>query len=286
MNKIFLQKTLVGLDGKMHLDVQFSIKNKSILAIMGKSGAGKTSIIKMIAGLMVPDGGLIKIRDEIWYDSHNKVNLAPQKRNAGFLFQDYALFPNMTVYENIHFALPKKESPAVIDQLLEMFEINALVKVKPQFLSGGQKQRVALARTMVRKPSLLLLDEPFSALDEEMRYKLQNDLKKLHAEFKTTTVLVSHSSTEVVRLADHVLIIDKGEILHSDIPEEVLSLKNHDQPLKGKIISLNPAEKKVVLMIGREFCTFNYHIFSAGDLTPGDMVSIDLSNAITISKAE
>ena len=117
-----------------------------------------------------------------------------------------------------------------------------------------------------------------------MRYKLQNDLKRLHSEFQTTTILVSHSSTEVARLADHALIIDKGKILHSDIPEEVLSVKTQHQPLNGKIISINADEKKVVLMIGNEFCTINYHLLGSNDLSPGDRVNIELQDSFRIKK--
>jgi molybdate transport system ATP-binding protein len=198
--------------------------------LFGQSGAGKTTLLRILAGLVTPDNGLIQFGEMVWYDSEKLINLPPQQRNISFMFQDYALFPNMTVEQNIRFAQPEKDEPEV-QKLLGIFGLKELAKRKPTGLSGGQKQRVALARALARKPQLLLLDEPLSALDAEMRNTLQDEIVKAHQMTSITTIIVSHDLNEVFRMATNVLCIENGCITRNGKPDEVFL----DNSISGKV---------------------------------------------------
>jgi molybdate transport system ATP-binding protein len=234
MIQVSLKKKLNAAQGKMHLDVDVEIGTGEIVALYGASGAGKTSILRMLSGLTLPDNGLISVEGQTWFDTSKKINLRPQQRNVGIVFQDYALFPNMTVKENLMFALEKKLSTAIVDELLELMELTKLHNVKPELLSGGQQQRVALARALVRKPKLLLLDEPMSALDTTLRLKIQDYIIRVHEQFHLTTILVSHDILEVVRLSKKVFVIDHGKLIQQGPPGEILPLQALKQMI-GKL---------------------------------------------------
>lgn len=221
MIELNLHKKLSGADGLIHLEVNISIETNELVTLYGPSGAGKTSIIRMIAGLMKPDQGSIMVNGKIWFDSQQKVHLKTQERPIGLVFQDYSLFPNMTVYENLKFALPKGNTADTIEEMLETIGLKNLRNAKPNTLSGGQKQRVALARALVREPSILLLDEPLSALDTTMRHKLQDDILAFHKRFGLTTLLVSHDYHEVIKMSDRVLVIENGKIANEGKAEEI-----------------------------------------------------------------
>ncbi len=160
MLKVNIQKELKEFD----LDVDFELKNKR-LGILGPSGCGKSMTLKSIAGIVNPDYGFISLNDTVYFDSSNKTNLKPQKRNVGYLFQNYALFPNMTVEENIAIGLGKDCDKNHLSEIIKRFHLNGLEKRYPRQLSGGQQQRVALARIMAYGPDVILLDEPVSAMD-------------------------------------------------------------------------------------------------------------------------
>lgn len=223
MIELSINKKLHSSQGQMELRVELSIKKGTLTAIQGKSGAGKTSLLRMISGLMRPDHGRISIDNHPWFDSSENVNLEVQKRKVGYVFQDYALFPNMTVHENLQFALNKGEPKTSINNLIDIMELGELRSLKPDILSGGQKQRVALARALVQKPQILLLDEPLSALDNEIRAKLQSHILELHKAFNLTTIMVSHDNAEVLKLADDLLIMENGCIINQGKPTELLS---------------------------------------------------------------
>lgn len=216
-----LEKHLNFAEGGQKLDITIQLDKGQFVTLYGKSGAGKTSILRMLAGLLRPEGGKIRVEGQQWYDHENNIFLSPQKRQLGFLFQDYALFPNMSVRENLLFALPKGQSDAIISELIELMELGELQTRRPNRLSGGQQQRVALARALVQKPPLLLLDEPLSALDQEMRQKLQHYLLEIHQKFGLTTILVSHEPNEILRLSDTVFVIEQGRLLRTCTPQEL-----------------------------------------------------------------
>lgn len=209
---IDIEYRILTSEGSRVLSVQTELPENQLICISGPSGIGKTTLLRMIAGLTKPDRGIIQVGDCIFYDSLNNINLSPQKRNIGFMFQDYALFPNMTVEENISFAQNKVKDKAWVDTLIKSYGLDALRNQKPDKLSGGQKQRTALARTLAKKADLLLLDEPLSSIDSTMRIKLQNEILKTHAVFGSTTIVVSHDQDEVNKMAQCVLYMEYDQI--------------------------------------------------------------------------
>lgn len=224
MITIDITKKLHGANGDLDLHFQATINAGELVAIYGPSGAGKTSILRMLAGLSDPDNGYIKANDEVWFDKSKKINIKTQRRNVGMVFQDFSLFPNMTVRGNLEFALKKGQSKKIVDELLQLTELEQLHDKKPALLSGGQKQRVSLARALISKPTLLLLDEPLSALDTEMQSKLQDYILQVHRQFNLTTLLVSHDLTEVIKMSKRVFVFENGSVKKEGSPLEVLPL--------------------------------------------------------------
>jgi molybdate transport system ATP-binding protein len=214
-------KQLCGSEGEFKLNVQFNISQGEFVALYGDSGAGKTTLMRCLAGLDMPDEGNIKVNEKTWFDFSERVNMPIQQRHVGFMFQDYALFPNMTVRQNLAFALAKSQPKHRIAELLDMMEIGELQHQKPAQLSGGQKQRVALARTLAQAPQLMLLDEPFAALDTQVRSRLQDEILRLHRHFGLTILLISHDVGEVYKLASRVLVMHNGMIQQDGTSSEV-----------------------------------------------------------------
>jgi len=219
--KLELYKMLKTSEGELPLDIHMQIENGSFIAIEGHSGAGKTTLLRMIAGLLNPEKGKIEIGSNTWINTEKKYFLAPQKREVGFVFQDYSLFPNMTVAQNIEYALGNRKDLSQAKEIIEIMELEELKDRYPQTLSGGQKQRAALARAIVRKPKILLLDEPLSALDTEMRLKLQDYILKVHENLNLTTILVSHDIPEIFKMSDRVVRLNKGKITNEGNPSKV-----------------------------------------------------------------
>jgi molybdate transport system ATP-binding protein len=214
-------KMLHTARGPQLFDAAFETKQGEILAIFGPSGAGKTTLLRILAGLTEADSGHIQIDDATWLDSNRQINLPTRHRSIGFVFQDFALFPHMTVRKQLEFALPKNADPQIINELLELMDLEALQHQRPALLSGGQQQRVAIARAIARKPRLLLLDEPLSALDDEMRHKLQDYILKARQRYQLTILLVSHYLPEIFRLADSVITLEQGRIVRRGLPADV-----------------------------------------------------------------
>jgi len=194
MISINIEKKLKAYSGQQWLKVNREFTDGSIIKIYGPSGAGKTTLLKIIAGLVSPEKGIIKVDDVIWIDTSTKIDLSPQKRMAGFVFQNYALFPNMTVQEHLEYATKDAEW---IDRLLSIGKLETLTTHKPEHLSGGQQQRLAILRALAIKPKLLLMDEPFSALDQQMKVVLIGELKLLFAELGLTVLIVTHNPQEL-----------------------------------------------------------------------------------------
>ena len=231
MIAINITKRLDTAEGPINAHFELTITNGEFLTLFGPSGAGKTTLMRMIAGLEKPDSGSIEVDGEIWFDSSKKINLTPQKRSIGFVFQDYALFPTMSVRENLLFAADNTQQRSNVDKLIELVELSQLRDTHPSSLSGGQKQRVALARALVRRPKILLLDEPLSALDPVMRQKLQHELSLIHEQLGVTTLLVSHDIAETVKLSDRLAQVEAGHIKRLCSPMEFFSPKS----LSGKL---------------------------------------------------
>lgn len=216
MIEFSLKKELFGVNENMELNVEISFKNGSFISLSGESGSGKTTILRCLAGLEKANG-FIKVDDEIWQDE--KIFLSPQKRRIGFVFQDYALFENLSVKDNLLFV---EKDIDHCNKLLDMLGLMSLKDRYPTNLSGGQKQRVALGRAMMRKPKLLLLDEPLSALDPHLRARLQDEISKIQDMFKTTTILVSHDPNEIYKLANYMFVLKNGKIIKKGTPKEIL----------------------------------------------------------------
>lgn len=216
MIELNITKSLDGANGKMILKINTIIESNSFIGIIGKSGAGKTTLLRILSGLDNADSGKIVVNNEIWFDSTRNINLIPQMRNIGFVFQDYALFPHLNVEKNLAYGLinhSKKQKQNKIKEILELMKLDNLKDKYPNELSGGQKQRVALARSLVREAKILLLDEPLSALDNEMRGILQDEILRLHRHFSLTTILVSHDISEIFKLSNRILHIQNGKII-------------------------------------------------------------------------
>jgi len=236
MLRIDIQRAMLSAEGKTNLEVCAEIQGNELLCLFGHSGAGKTTLLRILAGLTKPDNGRIVFNDTVWFDSEKKINLPPQQRNVGYMFQDYALFPNMTVEKNISFA-QKEKSQEEVDKLLELFDLKILKNQHPDKLSGGQKQRVALARALAAKPNMLLLDEPLSALDFEMRLVLQHEIRKAHELLNTVTLMVSHDLQEVFHLASSVIVLKNGKIINTGKPADVFSKQTSECKLKMEYYS-------------------------------------------------
>ena len=238
MININIRKELLGSSGKMDLEVDIKIEEGSFVALAGESGSGKTTLLRILAGLEKAEGK-ITVNEALWLEG--KQSLATQKRGIGFVFQDYALFPNMSVEKNLLFV---KKDRTLATKLLEMTHMLELKDRLPLSLSGGQKQRVALCRALMNKPSILLLDEPLSALDPSMRTKLQHDILKLHKEFETTTIMVSHDPSEIYRLADRVLMLEQGKVVQDTNAKDAFLKTRGSQKfsLQGELLEIIEAD--------------------------------------------
>lgn len=203
-------------------DFSLTIEQGEVICILGESGGGKSTVLRLVAGLEVPSKGRIRINDITMVDQN--VFVQPEKRGVGMVFQDYALFPHMTVAENIRFGLNKmsnKEKDHRITQMLDLVSLGDYKKRYPYELSGGQQQRVAIARTLAPKPSLLLLDEPFSNLDAHLRGKIREEIKIILRQTNITVIFVTHDEEDAKSMADRVVILNKGKIIEIADPKLV-----------------------------------------------------------------
>lgn len=242
-------------------NISFEVEDGKLIGFLGPSGGGKTTVLRMLAGLEEPDSG------SIYFDNVRVNDISPQKRGVGFVFQNYALFRHMTVFENIAFGLqvqkkPKKQIEARVNELLELTGLSGLGKRLPNQLSGGQRQRVAFARALAPEPQLLLLDEPFAAIDAKVRKELRSWLKEMIARVGITTIFVTHDQEEAVEVADEIMIIHGGKLEQKGTPIEIYnrpsspfvagfvgessvlsgvsSLKGYDNRLTGSQVLIRP----------------------------------------------
>jgi molybdate transport system ATP-binding protein len=278
-----LQKKLHTADGEMYLQIKLQIESRKFVSLYGSSGAGKTSVLRMLAGFMKPDNGCIKMNDAVWFDAAKRINMQPQQRSIGFVFQDYALFPNMNVRENIVFALNKNDNKNIVDELLELTGLTMLASRKIETLSGGQKQRVALARAIAKKPLLLLLDEPLSAIDNTMRAQLQTTLLQVHERFNLTTILVSHDMDEIIKLSDAIIHLEHGTIQQSTAPAEFFMNGNNTQVLTGNIISIeeNETQTFTIVLLNNRMLKINSTEHDVNFIV-GEKVEVVYRNAVPV----
>lgn len=200
MIEINIKKRVRIYNGTNLIQVKASFHHRHITQIIGPSGSGKTTLLKIIAGLIKPEEGKITANENVWLDTKANRNLEPQKRSVGFVFQDYALFPNMTVIEHLQYG---SNDAQYIDRLIAIGRLDAFRTHKPKHLSGGQQQRLAILRALSTKPSLLLMDEPFSALDNVLKKDVMTDLKTLFDELKITCLVVTHHPLETEGFAEY-----------------------------------------------------------------------------------
>lgn len=222
------------------LDLELRCAPGQVLALVGASGAGKSTALRCIAGLHRPEHGVVRCGGRTWLDTAAGVDLAPHRRVAGLVFQDYALFPHMTALANVEAAmehLPRRQRVTRARELLALARLDGLEDRRPAELSGGQQQRVALARALARDPAVLLLDEPFSAVDRPTRRALQTDLASLRRQLAIPVVLVTHDLDDTLPLADEVAVLDEGQVLQHGTPANVMR---------------HPAGSRVTWLLGTE----------------------------------
>ncbi|WP_291950090.1 ATP-binding cassette domain-containing protein [Campylobacter sp.] len=246
MLKIDICKIFKNKNQEFKLQAKFDIQQGEFLAIFGKSGSGKTTLLRIIAGFEKAEGSC-EFDKQIFFNANYFLSI--QKRNIGFLFQDYALFENMNVEQNLLYAKNDKQTAY---ELLELLNLSSYKKSSILELSGGQKQRVALARSLMRKPKLLLLDEPLSALDNEMKIILQDYLLKIHKNYNITTILISHDVSEVYKLANKVIVLDQGKIIQQGNPNEVFLQTKGSQKfaIKARILKLQKQDTIIMAILG------------------------------------
>jgi molybdate transport system ATP-binding protein len=220
--RVDVEKTLFSRGRRFDLKADFSAP-EGFVVLFGPSGAGKTLTLQSIAGLLTPDSGRIELRGKVLFDSGNGIDVQPQQRNIGYVFQDYALFPHLTVFENVGFGLRKRwprlltaANRLKVEEFLDIFEIRHLAASFPFDLSGGQQQRVALARALIRNPEILLLDEPFSALDTCLRVRLRNELLAIQARFKVPVIMITHDPEDIRAFAETVVTYEVGRVCKVD----------------------------------------------------------------------
>ena len=294
--KVNIKKKLKEFD----LDVEFELKQKH-LGILGPSGCGKSMTLKSIAGIVNPDEGIVSLTSDVetvYYDSARKINLKPQKRNVGYLFQNYALFPNMTVEENVAIGLSKNNKKDVSD-IIKRFRLEGLEKRYPRQLSGGQQQRVALARILAYSPDVILLDEPFSAMDtflkEQLRLELVNSLK----DFDGFTILVTHDRDEAFQFCDELIILDEGKIIAKGNTHEIF-----ENPGKVQVARLTGCKNiseieiideyhvksldwNVIFEVSEKLTSDITHIgIRAHDFTPAEKSDVNVIDTLNSTKIE
>ncbi|MCT7433231.1 ATP-binding cassette domain-containing protein [Aliarcobacter cryaerophilus] len=272
MISLNIKKELHGSNGVMNLDINLSLQNGEFVALSGVSGSGKTTLLRVLAGLEEAFGEII-VDGEIWLNE--KIKKPIQKRDIGFVFQDYALFPNLSVIDNLLYVKKDKD---LAKQLLSLTDLYELKNRYPNSLSGGQKQRVSLCRALMKRPKILLMDEPLSALDSHMRLKLQDEILTLHKEFKTTTIMVSHDPSEMYKLASRVLVLKDGKIIDDGLPKDILLKTQGSQKFsfEGELLDIIKVDviNIAIVAIGQQIVEVVISNIEAQNLIIGEKVNV------------
>ena len=242
-------KRLHGADGDLELAIKATLAEGEFVAIYGPSGAGKTTLLRLLAGLTPPEKGVLTAYGVTWCDSARAINLPTQARDIAMVFQEYALFPNMSVQENLRYAMRDTRQSAELERLVELMQLGELRRRLPATLSGGQKQRVAVARALLRQAKILLLDEPFAALDASMRAQLQNEIMARQRSMGGITLLVSHDLAEVYRLAHRVLLLERGRLLAHGAPQHVLDHGPYGAHSYGKVVAADADDGRTLMVL-------------------------------------
>lgn len=280
MLEVHLYKNIELHHGNDQLKVEFGINKKDILAVYGPSGSGKTTLLRMIAGLEKADGGAIRLQNKLIFDHQNNINISTRSRNIGFVFQDYALFPNMTVAENLLFA---KNDIDMCNELLDITELTPLKNRNIYQLSGGQQQRVALARAIIQQPNLLLLDEALSAQDEEIQSKIISMMKILRHRYDISMIMVSHNKKEIMQLANRLLVLDKGvSSLYTNPIDYFLTDHNHLN-ISAEIISIE-IDHVQLKYLGKIFCVPKT-LLEDSKYTIGEKINLSLTDFHAIKRS-
>lgn len=278
MVEIDIKRTLDAQDGPMTLEVNLSVKKGDLIALYGPSGAGKTSLLRIVAGLLNTNEGKIAVENETWLDTSKKINWRPGQRSTAFVFQDYALFPNLTVQENIKFGVTKKGSNTDFEEIVEMLALSGSLSRLPTKLSGGQQQRVALARSLITRPKILILDEPMAALDFALRQRVQKYLLEAHRKFNLTTFLVSHDIAEIFRLANRVIHLEHGRVIQDGSPKELFTKKEAGSRFQffGEVLEIAKEELVYIItvIIEQQIAKVVIDESVAINLTVGDKVIV------------
>lgn len=272
MISLNIKKELHGSNGVMNLDINLSLQNGEFVALSGVSGSGKTTLLRVLAGLEEASGEII-VDGEIWLNE--KIKKPIQKRDIGFVFQDYALFENLNVIDNLLYVKKDKD---LAKQLLSLTDLYELKNRYPNSLSGGQKQRVSLCRALMKRPKILLMDEPLSALDPHMRLKLQDEILTLHKEFKTTTIMVSHDPSEMYKLASRVLVLKDGKIIDDGLPKDILLKTQGSQKFsfEGELLDIIKVDviNIAIVAIGQQIVEVVISNIEAQNLIIGEKVNV------------
>ena len=272
MISLNIKKELHGSNGVMNLDINLSLQNGEFVALSGVSGSGKTTLLRVLAGLEEAFGEII-VDGEIWLNENIKKPI--QKRDIGFVFQDYALFPNLSVIDNLLYVKKDKD---LAKQLLSLTDLYELKNRYPNSLSGGQKQRVSLCRALMKRPKILLMDEPLSALDPHMRLKLQDEILTLHKEFKTTTIMVSHDPSEMYKLASRILVLRDGKIIDDGLPKDILLKTQGSQKFsfEGELLDIIKVDviNIAIVAIGQQIVEVVISNIEAQNLIIGEKVNV------------
>lgn len=271
-------KVRLQQDLPIPIDARFQCAAGEILGLIGPSGSGKTTILRAIAGLYLPDQGLVSQGEDVWLDTERGLIQSPQARRAGLVFQDYALFPHKSALENVALALghvPTRQRPARAQELLKLVNMEGLEQRRPSALSGGQRQRVAVARALARDPNVLLLDEPFSAVDQATRGRLQRELLILRRNLKIPIILVTHDLREATSLSDRMALLYRGRILQIGTPEDIVTKPSSPQAARlvnltnifdGRVVSRAADSQFMVIdWAGQRLEVTTNDAFDAGD---------------------
>jgi molybdate transport system ATP-binding protein len=240
------------------LDLSFSAETGKTTVLLGESGAGKSTVLRLLAGLLHPRTGLIELDRVIYFDSERNIAVAPQERPFGYVFQDYTLFPHLTVFENVAFGLraqglPGKQVRQRVGEALEQVRLGGYDRQRPGQLSGGQQQRVAIARALVLRPKLLLLDEPLSALDVQTKREVRQELRRILKQAGITTVLVTHHYVEALLFGQQILVLDRGKIIQQGTQRDLAERPR--SAYVAELVGMNLFQGRVSTCEARTICT-------------------------------